>query len=354
MGRKKKTTEEFKKEIFDLVKNEYTILSEYEGSNKRITMKHNKCGKTFNTKPSYFINSGHRCIHCYSTPKKTTKQFKQEIFKLYGDEFEILSEYLGVHEKILVHHNKCGYEWYVESSNFLRNGKCKNCSMQNSFKTHEEFIKDVKAIVGNEYSILGIYERNDKEIEIKHNKCGRSYMVKPCNFLSKNRCPHCRESKGEKAISNWLFKHEVSFIPQYKIEGCRDKNKLPFDFTVFQNEKLILQIEYDGKFHFESVDRFGGIDAFNDRKKKDTIKNTYCVTNSIPLIRIPYWEFDSIEYILENVLIHFNLINNENDTYDKEIINKYLVDSKWNHDTYLSWNDKDKRDIPMKRELIHN
>ena len=33
-------------------------------------------------------------------------------------------------------------------------------------------------------------------------------------------------------------------------------------------------------------------------------KNTYCLKNKIPLLRIPYWEFDNIEKILNEALVN--------------------------------------------------
>ena len=40
------------------------------------------------------------------------------------------------------------------------------------------------------------------------------------------------------------------------------------------------------------------MDRFIDRKIRDTVKNIYCQQNNIKLIRIPYWDFNSIEEIL--------------------------------------------------------
>ena len=66
-------------------------------------------------------------------------------------------------------------------------------------------------------------------------------------------------------------------------------------------------------------------DDFYIQQEHDKIKNQYCIDNNIPLIRIPYWEYDSIEYILKNVLMHFDLIQKDN-TYNEPIVKKYLVD----------------------------
>lgn len=48
--------------------------------------------------------------------------------------------------------------------------------------------------------------------------------------------------------------------------------------------------------------------GFNIIKKHDKIKNIYCLKNNIRLLRIPYWEFDNIEAILEEALFKNNSV----------------------------------------------
>lgn len=43
-------------------------------------------------------------------------------------------------------------------------------------------------------------------------------------------------------------------------------------------------------------------EQFQLRKIKDNIKTQYCEDNNIKLIRIPYWEFNNIETILNKKL----------------------------------------------------
>ena len=74
---------------------------------------------------------------------------------------------------------------------------------------------------------------------------------------------------------------------------------MQFDFYI---PNLNLCIEYDGKQHFEPINYFGGIDSFNKQIIKDSIKNDFCHKNNIKLMRIPYYEFNNIEKILDNVL----------------------------------------------------
>jgi len=56
-------------------------------------------------------------------------------------------------------------------------------------------------------------------------------------------------------------------------------------------------VKFLSELHTESTAFFGGKEGFEDRKRKDIIKNNYCIENKIPLLRIPYWEFKNNNYI---------------------------------------------------------
>lgn len=58
-------------------------------------------------------------------------------------------------------------------------------------------------------------------------------------------------------------------------------------------------IEYDGEQHYWAV---FGEKSFQNTLKHDEIKNNYCKENNIPLLRIPYWEKDNIEVIIDNFI----------------------------------------------------
>ncbi len=123
----------------------------------------------------------------------------------------------------------------------------------------------------------------------------------------KTGCPQCNESKGEKRVSEFLLKNNISFIPQYKFNNCRNKHPLPFDFYLPDYNCLI---EYDGLLHFEIARWFDKDRAqlkLEECQRNDSIKTQFCLDNDIPLLRIPYWDFDNIEQILSDYL---NLNNN--------------------------------------------
>lgn len=70
---KRKSDEEFKREVYSLVGDEYTVLSEYIDSSHAVQMRHNKCGRVYSVLPAHFTSTGRRCP-CEKMPSDATAQ----------------------------------------------------------------------------------------------------------------------------------------------------------------------------------------------------------------------------------------------------------------------------------------
>lgn len=112
------------------------------------------------------------------------------------------------------------------------------------------------------------------------------------NIVNGSGCPYCYDSIGERKIKSILDEMNIIYEIQKKFDDCKHHRKLPFDLYLTSNNVLI---EYDGIQHFKPIEIFGGVDGFNETKKRDEIKNEYAAKNNIPLLRIPYTKFDFIE-----------------------------------------------------------
>jgi very-short-patch-repair endonuclease len=106
-----------------------------------------------------------------------------------------------------------------------------------------------------------------------------------------NGCPNCNSSKGESKIRAHLNTLELYYIQEFQLD-----NKQRIDFYI---PEYNLAIEYDGIQHFKAVEHFGGEEALASNKERDEIKNQYCIDNNINLLRIPYWEFDNIDILIQ-------------------------------------------------------
>ncbi|MBU9705855.1 hypothetical protein KSP24_02810 [Paenibacillus sp. AK121] len=125
--------------------------------------------------------------------------------------------------------------------------------------------------------------------------CGEPWQATVRSVANGSRCPSCRKSRGERRVKELLISLGVDYVEQYRYQGCRDKNPLPFDFWLPSIGALI---EFDGVQHSTSIEFFGGALGLKERRRRDRIKTDYCRANGIPLIRIKHTEFDRIEEIL--------------------------------------------------------
>lgn len=152
-------------------------------------------------------------------------------------------------------------------------------------KSNEQFLQEAIEIHGDQfdYSNVNYISCYDK-VSVVCNKCLTVFDITPKDHLtSRNGCPVCCESKGERELRRWLNHFKINFISQYRFPDCKFKRPLPFDFYLPDQKKCI---EFDGGQHFAPVKFFGGKVAFNLQQRKDSIKEYYCNENNIQLIRI--------------------------------------------------------------------
>ena len=158
---RRKTHEEFIDEIFELVKDEYLVMEKYVNTDTKITFKHNSCGYEWKVKPSNFL-TGSRCPICSmkkagSKKVKTQEQFIEDLKNVFGDEYELLSEYSGVFNEVDVLHKKCGYVFKTKPNILLQGTGCTKCS---GFyrPTSEDFRKEVQELLGDSYKVVTDYK----------------------------------------------------------------------------------------------------------------------------------------------------------------------------------------------------
>ena len=116
----------------------------------------------------------------------------------------------------------------------------------------------------------------------------------------------CIKSKGEEIIARILKSAELQYKTQVSFKDLKgNKGSLFFDFGVYENDKILYLIEFQGIQHYQAVDIFGGEEQFQLQCKYDSLKEEYCKKNKIPLIKIPYYDINkiNIEYLNKRVNI---------------------------------------------------
>lgn len=121
-------------------------------------------------------------------------------------------------------------------------------------------------------------------------------------------CLYCSLSKGAKIIYDFLESHKILFDLEYMFDdllGLGNK-KLRFDFALFNGDKLIALIEFDGGYHDEDLNP--DKENFITISNHDTKKNEYCIRNNISLLRIHHSDINIIKIILSNYLTTLGIL----------------------------------------------
>lgn len=216
----------------------------------------------------------------------------------WGDKYDYsLVKYVHCKSKVKIIYKKTG-EIFEQTPDLHLNCAPENIRLSVR-KTTEQFVKEANEVHDNKYSYEKTeYVKNQIKVIITCPVHG-DFNQSPLSHIQGNGCPYCSESRGERSISNYLDKLDISYYRQYKFDDCRNVFSLPFDFYV---PKYRLLIEFDGQQHFEPMKFFGGVEAFERLRENDRIKNEYCEENYIDLLRIKYDQVEMIAEILERCL----------------------------------------------------
>ncbi|WP_178944198.1 zinc-ribbon domain-containing protein [Paenibacillus odorifer] len=145
--------------------------------------------------------------------------------------------------------------------------------------------------------------------------CGNSWQAVICDVTKGSRCPACSRSRGERKVRAHLIDRKVPFIAQASVSGlvgvCR--GDLLFDFVVTSiSGDWLLAVEYDGIQHSKPVDFAGlgeddALRVFRRTSIHDQRKTAWASLHGVPLLRIPYDDFENVESILDNALAQLEM-----------------------------------------------
>jgi len=303
------THQEFLDKMF-LINPNIKIIGTYKNSASRISC---KCEiDDYEWSPlAYTLLDGEGCPKCaiYKNRKmKSSEEFVKELFNI-NPNIEIIESLFGTHNKIKVRCLIDGYEWNAIPANLLRGSGCPRCKNVERYTT--PVFKDKLFRIHPDIKILGEYVDHYTKIKIQCLNDGYIWFSSPHVLFMGSGCPCCCSSKGEKYTSNFLLKNNIEYKSQYYFNDLLSNFGVPlrFDFAIFNKNNLYCLIEIDGIGHRKPV-KFNGMseqDSINKYeliKYHDFLKNEYCKSNNIQLIRIYYdgKNFKNVQQILESEL----------------------------------------------------
>ena len=248
----------------------------------------------------------------YCAGKNLPQWYIENEIELKYPNIKVMSDYLGMNSPLECYCTKHNNTFVHNANQIFYYGRgCDECSKERKSESRRLDIDEVVVRVERVNPDIEIvdpssYTKMIEHMEIMCKKCGHTWFSPILSVITNGtRCPKCSDSirKGELEVIKILTAHNIQFQPQYIIPECKYKRALPFDNAILDNNNnLKCLIEYQGIQHYEQVEYFGGEEKFKLQQIRDKIKYNYCKEHNIPLLIIPYWEFDNMEKLIMNFL----------------------------------------------------
>lgn len=177
----------FERIVFNITGGEYEVVTPFESMWDKVVLRHMNCGNEFPVRAGNFLFKETRC--------KCRKKHTEAERKANVESHEGFT-YVGPgkeHSKIIVRHDECGCEFELSYFVFMKRPYCRSCCPLRAYSpdtAHEEYVRRVRELTGDEYTIVSEVAKHRGAL-IRHNTCGRVYEYQLSKFFNGFRCRHC-------------------------------------------------------------------------------------------------------------------------------------------------------------------
>jgi very-short-patch-repair endonuclease len=257
--------------IYWSLKNEQKPEFVLKKGDKRVWFNCDKCNHDFETQIKN-ITKGQWCPYCNSNNLCTNNNCKfcfeksfasHEKSKYWSSKNVISPRHIvkGTGEKYWFNCDKCCHEFikdihkitgersgwciYCANKKMCDNDDCKEC-FNKSFASHEKVkfwsLKNTK-------NPRHLFQGDSGRYWFNCNKCNLDFETVLYNVKTGYWCPYC-VNKTETKFYKIMKELFPSIIHQFKVEWCKNKTHLPFDFCIPEHKIII---ELDGPQHFTQI-----------------------------------------------------------------------------------------------------
>lgn len=273
----------------------------YQNSNEKVIIICKNHGPFLQTVSAHL--RGRCCAQCsQQSQSHNQKSMIEKFISIHGDRYDYSkSVYKGVKNQVTITCYTHGDFNQRVDGHFQGNG-CKACADADASArfviSRDSLIERFNKVHFYKYDYsLTDYKNCRTKISIICYKHGE-FKQRPTDHEAGKGCPSCKSSKGESKIRDFLNLKGIVYEEQYPL--CQNPATgfpLRADFYI---PSLNIVIEFDGIQHFQPVFHWGGFEGFLKNQERDTIKNEFCSSNNITLLRVSYLDLKKINIILSD------------------------------------------------------
>jgi|688.fasta_scaffold192500_2 very-short-patch-repair endonuclease len=289
------------KSVFWSDKNELKPEFVLKKGDKKIWFNCDECNHDFETQIKAVTISNHWCPYCVNQKLCDNNECKEcfnksfashEKAKFWSSKNSISPRQIfkGSGKKYWFDCDKCCHEFYMSLTHISgRNSWCPYCSnkqmcdnddckecFNKSFASHE---KAKFWSLKNTKNPRHLFQGDSDRYWFNCDKCSHDFETLLYNVKSGYWCPYC-VNKTETKLYKILKEKYPTIIHQFKVEWCKNKTYLPFDFCI-PEYKII--IELDGPQHFIQIMNWKSPE---EQLITDTYKEKSANQNGFSIIRL--------------------------------------------------------------------
>jgi very-short-patch-repair endonuclease len=217
-------------------------------------------------------------------------------------------------KKCIFNCDKCNHEFESRLNNITKGQWCSFCANQKlcdnncifcferSFASYE---KSKYWSDKNKLKLRQVFKSSKIKCIFNCDKCNHEFESRLNDITNGSWCSYCVNKTETKLYEQLLPFYNIK--RQYKVEWCKNKTFLPFDF-VLEESKII--IELDGAQHFTQVSNWSSPE---ENQKNDKYKEKCANDNGYSIVRILQEDvfYDTYDWLYE-LKNNIDKIKNEN------------------------------------------
>jgi very-short-patch-repair endonuclease len=295
-----------------------------------------ECGHQFESSLLNINQANNWCPYCSNSPKKLCNNneckicfnnsfasHEKSIYWSNENELKPRQIFKGADRKLFKFNCVCNHKLNMIVKNITnKNHWCSYCSHQKLCENNEcemcfnnSFASIKRSLLLNDKTINPrmIFKSTNKKYKFDCDICNKIFETQLSDITKGIWCSFC-VNKTEQILFD-ILKEKYSLLKrQYKVDWCKNKKHLPFDFVI-EERKLI--IELDGKQHFEQIGKWLSPE---ETRKTDLYKMKCANENEFSIIRILQKDVYKNKYDWLNELTN----NIEKITDEKTVQNIYM------------------------------
>lgn len=223
---------------------------------------------------------------------KGAEKFIEESKLRFGDAFEYIDiPYKNQKSIVKLRCTYHGVVFDVCANNHLscESGGCTACTAEHKRRyviSWPEMLQRFQSVHGDKYDYSQVQYVNRQEAITVICKEHGPFPTRAALHELGSGCPICGKWRRVAKICHYLSLMNIKYKTEHWYSDCRRVNPLRFDIYLPDYGHSGALIEHDGVQHTVAVKGFGGEEQLKYIQENDTIKNEYCISKGIPLLRI--------------------------------------------------------------------